>query len=72
MRQYAVSDNQNVNLTGWTSSYGTIYDTGNGNAQLRMYSVTAREFMARDARYVSVRPAGALGPVIIVECGMLT
>ena len=26
-----MADNQNVGLPGWTSSYGTIFDTGNGN-----------------------------------------
>jgi hypothetical protein len=65
-----VSDNQNIGLKQ-NSSYVTIFDTGNGNASLRLYSVTAREFMARDPRYVETLASGVPGPVIIVECGML-
>ncbi|MGX4772009.1 hypothetical protein ACWAUC_19740 [Bradyrhizobium guangdongense] len=67
------ADNQNISLTGWSGgNYGTVYDTGAGNAQLRVFSVTAREMLARDSRYTTVRPAGALGPVVILESGMLT
>ncbi|MET4170825.1 hypothetical protein ABIB99_001907 [Bradyrhizobium sp. LA6.1] len=64
-----MADNQNVGLKQ-QGSLVQIIDTGNGNARLRLNSVSAKEFMGRDARYVET-VAGALGPVIILESGMI-
>lgn len=63
-------DNQNINLSQ-QGSLVIIFDTANGNARIRLNSVSAREFMARDPRYVEKLTSGVPGPLINLESYML-